>query len=303
MWQCIETKATSIEQFRKGDNLSRTIEDIAGEAANAAEMKAAATGNELIFTQVKLRSDLRKLEGVYQNFVRSQHHLESRISRLEQAPEQARQGIDRLRKEIELRDKNTTKEPFFAAQGRIYDSKHRDRLMDVVTAAIKKSVQSRERQSIGQYRGFEVQVTPSNEGCQFGVKGSAGYYQPENLRYLKGTKFDINGFLHRMDNFLNKFEQGIGQIEDAADRQAKELETAKASRGQVFPEMAKLEALREDNSQVIAELRLTQKDPSYKSTWQPKSWNLDNDLSPKADSKKDRLNQDRGDRDRAGVQR
>ena len=39
----IEGKAAGIEQFRKGDSLARVIEDVAGEAANAAEMKAAAT--------------------------------------------------------------------------------------------------------------------------------------------------------------------------------------------------------------------------------------------------------------------
>ncbi len=41
MWQTIEFKAAGIEQFRRGDLLTRTIEDVAGEAANAAEMKAA----------------------------------------------------------------------------------------------------------------------------------------------------------------------------------------------------------------------------------------------------------------------
>lgn len=60
MWQTIEYKARAIEQFRKGDGLSRVIEDVAGEAANAAEMKAAATGNPLIFLQVQLSADLKR---------------------------------------------------------------------------------------------------------------------------------------------------------------------------------------------------------------------------------------------------
>jgi len=45
--QKIQGKAEGIfEQFREGDSLTRVIEDVASEAANAAEMKAAATGTE-----------------------------------------------------------------------------------------------------------------------------------------------------------------------------------------------------------------------------------------------------------------
>jgi hypothetical protein len=41
-------KARFIEQVRKGGTSTREVEDIGGEAANAAEMKAAASGNPLI---------------------------------------------------------------------------------------------------------------------------------------------------------------------------------------------------------------------------------------------------------------
>jgi hypothetical protein len=52
MWQLIEHKASGVEQLRKGDNNLREIEDISGEAANASEMKAAASGNPLILEEV-----------------------------------------------------------------------------------------------------------------------------------------------------------------------------------------------------------------------------------------------------------
>jgi hypothetical protein len=79
MWQTIEYKAAAIEQFRKGDLLQRVIEDVQSEAANAAEMKAAASGNPLILMQVKLSSDLRKLETLYSQHQRSQHRLRDRL--------------------------------------------------------------------------------------------------------------------------------------------------------------------------------------------------------------------------------
>ncbi|MDR1686677.1 MAG: hypothetical protein LBR82_09655 [Desulfovibrio sp.] len=72
MWQTIEYKAAAIEQFRKGDLRRRVIDDVQSEAANAAEMMAAASGNPLILMQVKLSSDLRKLEALYSQHQRSQ---------------------------------------------------------------------------------------------------------------------------------------------------------------------------------------------------------------------------------------
>ena len=75
MWQCIEYKSAAIEQFRKGDLLQRVIDDVASDAANAAEMKAAASGNPLILMQVQLAADLRKLEALYSQHQRSQHRI------------------------------------------------------------------------------------------------------------------------------------------------------------------------------------------------------------------------------------
>ena len=82
MWQCIEYKSAAIEQFRKGDLLQRVIDDVASEAANAAEMKAAASGNPLILMQVQLAADLRKLEALYSQHQRSQHRMRDRLKYL-----------------------------------------------------------------------------------------------------------------------------------------------------------------------------------------------------------------------------
>lgn len=45
--------------------MQRVIDVVQSEAANAAEMKAAASGNPLILIQVQLAADLRKLEALY----------------------------------------------------------------------------------------------------------------------------------------------------------------------------------------------------------------------------------------------
>ena len=78
-WQTIEGKARFIAQVRKGGLKQREIEDIAGEAANAAEMKAAASGNPLILEEMELRRQLRRLEGQAVEHDREQHRIKMRL--------------------------------------------------------------------------------------------------------------------------------------------------------------------------------------------------------------------------------
>jgi len=61
-WQILEHKAHGIEQLRNYDGTLNEIDDIEGEAANAADMKAAASGDPLILEETKLRNDVRRLE-------------------------------------------------------------------------------------------------------------------------------------------------------------------------------------------------------------------------------------------------
>ncbi|MEE9905550.1 MAG: DEAD/DEAH box helicase family protein [Chlorobium sp.] len=79
MWQTIETKARFIEQIKKGGTSERVIEDIGGEAANAAEMKAAASGNPLILEEMTLRQKAQKLNQQKTNHDREQHRIKDSI--------------------------------------------------------------------------------------------------------------------------------------------------------------------------------------------------------------------------------
>lgn len=61
-WQILEHKARGIEQLRNYDGSMTEIEDIDGEAANAADMKAAASGDPLILQETQLRNEVKRLE-------------------------------------------------------------------------------------------------------------------------------------------------------------------------------------------------------------------------------------------------
>lgn len=82
-WQTIEAKARFVQQVRAGSAKDRVVEDIGGEAANAAEMKAAASGNPLILEEMDLRQRLRRMQSAETEHTREQHRIRERVRQLE----------------------------------------------------------------------------------------------------------------------------------------------------------------------------------------------------------------------------
>lgn len=82
-WQTIEQKARFIGQFRAGNIKDRVVEDIGGEAANAAEMKAAASGNPMILEEMELKRKIKRLDNEKREHDRSQHSTSRQISTME----------------------------------------------------------------------------------------------------------------------------------------------------------------------------------------------------------------------------
>ncbi|GGM25505.1 hypothetical protein GCM10009425_40320 [Pseudomonas asuensis] len=286
MWQTIEYKAAGIEQFRKGDSLQRVIDDVASEAANAAEMKAAATGNPLIFLQVQLSAELKKLEAVYSNFKRNQYRLESRIDWLADTDKRADRAIGRLNKEIERREPAMPTGFRFEVNGRIFNEDKKEALLGEIGYAMKKAAEDKSASTekptifeVGKYRGFDISVSNLRGNLQFSVSGSSTY-QPENLRYWPDDKFSLSGFINRTDNFLDQFEHWRDQANKTRDKELRELEKAKLEKERPFSQMERLEYLRQDVRDVMTELKLMQADDDYVSQWKPRSRETDQQATP-----------------------
>jgi len=63
-WQLLEHKAAGIEQLRNYTVGVNEIEDVATEASNSADMKAAASGNPLILKETQLANEVKKLRSL-----------------------------------------------------------------------------------------------------------------------------------------------------------------------------------------------------------------------------------------------
>lgn len=275
MWQTIEYKAAGIEQFRRGDALTRTIDDIAGEAANAAEMKAAATGNALIFMQVKLNAELKKLEAVYANHRRNLHVLEKRVQFLEGAEQRAAQLLRRWQDEIAVRDGCQSKEraPFTLPDGSVLGDDQRKELLDHMVLCMKqamdrRAVNRKDAVVVGTYRGFRIDVTAGGLSIAFSITGKTRY-ESDNFRYDRDASVSATGFVIRLDNYLSSFESRMAEAYAQRDSELLELTKAQTEMKKPFALLQRLEDLRADNRDVLAELQRMQANDAYVSNWRP----------------------------------
>lgn len=253
MWQCIEYKSAAIEQFRKGDLLQRVIDDVASEAANAAEMKAAASGNPLILMQVQLAVDLRKLEALYSQHQRSQHRMRDRLKYLASTETRLAKEETLYAENVRRRDSHTHtvmekgKEKILVeltADGKTFTAKDSEKIKDRLLEGVKEVTRdSSAKFPFGSYRGFEVSVERAairmsgKDGFQLSLRGAGEReFRPGNLFYDFEEKFSLAGLFQRMDNFLARgLDDAVDTQRENARQEKAELETVKAALGKEFP--------------------------------------------------------------------
>jgi len=273
MWQTIEIKASGIEQFRKGDSLVRVIDDIAGEAANAADMKAAASGNPLILMQVKLATELKKAEAVFSSYNRNKHTLERRIVHLENWEGRMAGKLDGINAEIAYRDQFPVDQfKFQSPAGKTFSKDDMEEVGKVIVNAMKAAIAADKTDvSVGVYRGTKISVAAMSEGVYFTLSSPFNTDSPNNLTYQKGQGFNVSGFFSRLNNHMANLEEQKERVLQQGEMDKTELNSARVELQKPFAHMTRLEQLRQDNREVMSELKMVQADENYVSTWTPKS--------------------------------
>ncbi len=287
MWQTIEYKAAAIEQFRKGDVLQRTIEDVQSEASNAAEMKAAASGNPLILMEVNFNTEKRKLEALQAQHNRSKHRLADNIKYLKGSDERMRKAETSYQENTSLRDRNTKKiivddkekiKLELYTKDRMLTADNIKDLQNLFVSCANQAINSRNKKiDFGNYRGFDVTVrycpTIAKEGYRFFLENEQGIeFSSSNLSYAHDDKISISGFFQRVDNFLEKeFDIRLTQARNIHAREKAELPSAEQALNKPFAQADELKLVRDNHNSVLLELKRIQEDTAYVSEWKPKS--------------------------------
>ncbi|MGN7710765.1 PLxRFG domain-containing protein [Agrobacterium radiobacter] len=199
-WQTIEAKARFIQQMRKGDMKTREIEDIAGEAANAAEMKAAASGNPLILEEMDTRRKLRQLEGQSVEHDREQHRIKGKIRSLEGETERLQRDLPSVEADAELA-RNVPEEFSGTVNGDVFD-KRKDFGAAIVAAMRKELIDKEGVRQIGEYAGFKISIDPQGYGRAFNVtiEGSREHFVPVD----DASDVDAAGLAQRIANTVKR---------------------------------------------------------------------------------------------------
>jgi len=286
MWQTLEIKSRFIEQVRQGAKGERVVDDVASQAANFAEMKAAATGNPLIHKQVELTHTIRQLEAAAAQFKRREHQLQDTVRRLEDHDKQYQRRVKAVGADMAKRD-GTTNAPWQVTVGdKIFAVKPtghidtsnpegkkqiaqiekenveiRKRANGAMVTAFVGFVKSGKRDELDalRYRGWNVDFTNrlGMPGVEITAEGKSFF-----SNYGKGENFSGQGLLTRIENWLADFEAEMGKAEADRQEDKRQYEAARASLGGQFEQQDELDTARCEMQEVMAELKRME-DPDY----------------------------------------
>jgi N12 class adenine-specific DNA methylase len=263
MWQLIEHKANGIEGFRKADRTTRKIEDVGGEAANASDMKAAASGDPLIQQELQLRNDANKLALLKKAWDRNRFELQSREAFLSDYEQRYQSRVDELNKRKAILDANTPVDDkgnrvfkFTMPDGRTADEK------GVPLAYVADMIKEKQRGYFGKYRGFDFSFEP--------IVRRVGDQDLPRVTFLIGKndfKFGNNvttffgeekltgvGLFQRFDNYLDVSDEDYASAAARRDKDKAALDDVKSEVAKPFSKQEELTATRSQHEAVRTQL-------------------------------------------------
>ncbi|WP_272975689.1 LPD38 domain-containing protein, partial [Alcanivorax jadensis] len=249
MWQTIETKARFIEQVRKGNTKQREIEDLGAESANAAEMKAASSGNPMILEEMDLRQKLRKLEQAEEEHDREQFRIRDAIRREKSIVER---GKDRLLKYAQdvKKAKAAPKDFSITVNGQTFD-KHKDAGQEILAEAAKMSDAGTESKAIGSYAGFNMTLD-NVTGTRFVLTLDGAMEHQVDIKDIGSA--DATGLARRVANTISAIDAEAKQ-QAARVKQAERDLPKLEEQVQEWDQADELAKVKSRHQLVIAELQ------------------------------------------------
>ncbi|RFC65483.1 hypothetical protein DYI37_03945 [Fulvimarina endophytica] len=244
MWQTIEAKARFIEQVRKGAG-GREIEDVGGEAANAAEMKAAASGNPDILAEMSLRKTLRTLENQ-----RREHMRE--ITRTADTLDMMRRQLARAKREAPLyrQDAKIKTDEFRATIGKTSFDKTNEAAEALGNLVKKKTEAGATKGEIGTLYGVKLRFDVADNGIPFvSVETAVPHEAPFS------AEDSAIGVIMKLRNRIRASEENAIASERLATEKAEDIAKLEARGVTQWPKEKEFEETREKHNALIAKLR------------------------------------------------
>lgn len=249
MWQTIESKARFIEQVRKGATGIREVEDVAGEASNAAEMKAASSGNPLILEEMELRTKIRKLEGLRSAHDREQYSLRDKVVTMKRALESGRAKLGSMRQDAKSAEA-LPKDVLFTIDGKDYD-KFKDAGARMLLNAAKMEKGKEDTRSIGKLGDFEIILDRDFVG-NITVTAKGEVEHQFSIQDIE--KADPTGTAVRLSNIVKRIPEEAVRIEHNIEKYTAEIPKLEKQTS-TWDGSEELEATKKRHAEVIDELK------------------------------------------------
>ena len=232
LYQLVEGKQKFIGQIMISKSPVRSAEDIDETALSYAEIKALCTGNPHIKEKMDLDIDVQRLRLLKANHLSQRYALEDQIiktlpqeiARYEQYIEGYTSDMDRLKEDTHPNEDGFSP---MEVEGTVYTDK---KAAGSAILAACKAMTSPEPVPLGQYRGFDMDLSFASLTREFKVTLKGTLYYTTNL----GT--DIFGNILRLDNLLGSMEERINTCREQLENTKVQLENAKLEVEKPFPQ-------------------------------------------------------------------
>ena len=311
-WQIIETKSKALLNFRKGTVNSRSLSGFEEEAASAAEMKAAATGNPLFMDQVRLKAALDKEEAVYKKYLNDYQDAEDTIRanwnkiqnfkkekyNIEQAKTHLLEYEERFNPAAAfkcsiIKDGKAVEFNIPAKTDSENIRLEQDKMKGLFERAINLTIRNHDQTiPILNYKGFRLDgyYSSSYKELSFTINmqttdNNEIEMEPENLIYKLGDGQPISfaGFIKRTNNFLNEERLNL-LIKGCDDNIAKFQQntqdlTAFIKQNPTYERQELLNLLKKENKVIMNELNKIASNKGYKSNFKSQALEMLESLS------------------------
>ena len=256
LYQLVESKQKFIGQIMTSKSPVRSAEDIDETALSYAEIKALCAGNPHIKEKMDLDIDVSRLKLLKANHLSQRYSLEDQI--LKEFPQKIKsleQRIEGYQTDIDQRKRNTEPNedgfsPMLMPGGTVREKKAAG---DAILGLCK-SMTSPEPISIGQYRGFDMELSFDTFSREYKIT------LIHQLRHTVTLGSDIFGNIQRLDNTLGAFEERMAACTEQLENTRVQLENAKAEVQKPFSQEEELAAKTARLNELNALLNLDKKE-------------------------------------------
>lgn len=259
LYQTLENKQKFISQIMTSKSPVRSCDDVDEQVLSYAEIKALCAGNPLIKEKMDLDIDVARLKVLKADHQSQQYRMEDKLLKYYPAEiEKTKEYIKGYKEDIE-----TVKDNPLPLEGFVGMTIHDKNIMDKELAgeailAACKNFKDNEKEMLGSYRGFHMELTLDifQRNFEIILKGKMSHY------VTLGT--DARGNITRLDNALTNIEIQLEKENKALENLINQQEATKLELGKPFPQEEELRQKSYRLAELDAQLNMDDNDEQNK---------------------------------------